>query len=589
MDFQQISLIIILLTALIFFASDILRYDLVAALTLILATLLGVVPFTKAFTGFSHAAVITVGAIFVISRAVENTGILTELAANLTLRRKIIWKQIAILCAVVALLSGFINNVGAVALMIPITLKISRTRNIPRGLLLMPLAFSSLLGGLMTLIGTPPNIIISNYRAAHAAGPFGFFAFTPVGLGLTLIGIAFIAFLGWRLIPLKKKKKKKISHERFTVELKVKKNSPLAKSKLAYLINQYQERIQLIALIREDEAIHENLEYYKVKPDDLLILETDKWTLSLIIDEYKLALEPRQQKSSPGDHYLTELTLLPNSSLCNYNIVELDLQKKYGFEVVAISRGEKTITARLKETTLEPGDVLLIKSANQITYELATQIHSIIIEETRFRPFSLKQSLKVFTVFSIALLSIILGWVKTDVAFFSAAAILILLGCLRLDTAYRSINWPIIILIATLIPIGEAIESTGTAKLFAQAMYYYGQNLPISINLFVLMMITMLLSNLINNAAVALIFAPIAIQIAGDWNASADPFLMAVAVGASSTFLTPIGHQSNAMVLSPGNYRFADYWLMGLPLTCLLGIMGTIFIMLFWPFFPGMY
>lgn len=586
MDFQQIGLIAILIAALFLFASGLLRYDLVAALTLMVTVLLGIIPFSKAFSGFSHAAVITVGAIFVISRAVENTGVLTELASSLALRKKVIWKQIAILCTAVSLLSAFINNVGAVALMIPITLKIARTKNIPRGLMLMPLAFSSLLGGLMTLIGTPPNIIISNYRATYETEPFGFFSFTPVGLGLTILGIIFISSLGWQLIPLTKTKKKDINRERFTVELRVSRNSPLTKLKLAHLINQYQERIQLIALIRKDEAIHENLEHYSVKPDDLLILETDKWTLGIISDEYKLALEPRQQKKRPTDHYLTEITLLPNSFLCRNSIRELDLKEKYGFDVVAISRGEKTITKRLKEIVLEPGDVLLIKSSNEITHEQATQIESIIIDETRVRPFSIKKTLKVFIVFGSALLSIISGMVAADVAFFSAAVIMLLLGCLRIDTAYRSINWPIIILIAALIPVGEAIESTGTAGLIAQSIYYYGQNLPIYINLFALIMITMLLSNLINNAAVALIFAPIATQIAGDWNALADPFLMGVAVGASCAFLTPIGHQSNAMVLSPGDYRFSDYWLMGLPLSLIVGIMGTTFIMLVWPFFP---
>lgn len=585
MEFQQIALATVLLAALLLFASDLIRYDLVAALALVAAVLLGIVPFERAFSGFSHAAVITVGAIFVISRAVENTGILTGLASTLALHRKIIWKQLAILCVVTALLSGFINNVGAVALMIPITLKIARTRNIPRGLMLMPLAFSSLLGGMMTLIGTPPNIIISGYRAAAGAGPFGFFDFAPVGLGLTILGVLFIAGAGWRLIPPSQPRKEKVSHERFTVELRVPGNSPLAKQKLAQLINQYRERIQVIALIREEETIHENMEHYSVKPGDLLVLETDKWTLGTVSEEYRLVTEPRRQKRHPADHYLTEITLLPNSPLCRNSVGELELPKNYGLEVVAISRGEKTITDRLKEVVLAPGDVLLVKSANEITHEQAAQLESLIIEETHIRPFSIKKTLKVFIVFGISLLSVVLGLAPPDVAFFSAAVIMLLLGCLRLDTAYRSINWPIIVLIATLIPVGEAIETTGTAGLIAQSIYDYGQNLPISINLFLLIMVTMLLSNVINNAAVALIFAPIALQVAGDWGASADPFLMGVAVGASCTFLTPIGHQSNAMVLSPGNYRFADYWSMGLPLTFLVGIAGTALITVVWPFF----
>lgn len=587
MDYQQIALLILLFIALILFASGWIRYDLVSALTLTLAVFLGLVPFNKAFSGFSHAAVITVAAVFVISRAVENTGILEELASHLKLRKKIIWKQIAIIGATVIVLSAFINNVGAVALMIPVTLKIARIKNIPRGLMLMPLAFSSLLGGLLTLIGTPPNIIISDYRSNFANAPFSFFDFTPVGLGVAFVGVLFISFLGWRLIPLIKRKKEEAPHEEFTVELRMMTASSLINKRLSKMMREYKEKFQFLALVRDGEVIHENLERYKIEKKDSFILETDKWTLRELMDQYKLYIEPKQEKTYLSDYYLTEIALLPQSDLCRHTIAELKLQEKYGFEIIAVSRRGTSITERLGDITLEAGDSLLIKSKRKITPDQVIEIDCVLIEETRIRPFSLKKTIKVISIFVGALICVVTGLLKVDVAFFAAAVIMLLTKCLSLDNAYKSINMPIIILIGTLIPVGEAIDNTGTAKMIAEAIYTYGQTLPTWANIFILMMVCMLLSNLINNAAVALLFAPIALQMSVDWGASVDPFLMAVAVGSSCTFLTPIGHQSNALVLGPGNYRFSDYWLMGLPLTLLIGVIGTILIMYVWPLNPN--
>lgn len=587
MDYQQISLITLLAISLILFASGWIRYDLVAALTLIFGVFLGIVPFKKAFLGFSHAAVITVAAVFVISRAVENTGILEELASHLKLRKKVIWKQIGIINITVIVLSAFINNVGAVALMIPVTLKIARIKNIPRSLMLMPLAFSSLLGGLLTLIGTPPNIIISDYRSNFANAPFSFFDFTPVGLGVAISGLLFISFLGWRLIPMGKRKKEKAPHEEFTVELRMMRSSPLIDKRLSKMMRQYAGKFQFLALVREGKVIHENLEQYKIEKNDSFILETDKWSLREMINQYKLYIEPKQEKTYLSDYYLTEIALLPQSAFCRHSIGELKLQEKYGFEIIAVSRRGASITERLSDIVLEPGDSLLIKSKRKISPDQVMEIDCVRIEETRIRPFSLKKTIKVISIFTAALICVVTNLLTVDVAFFSAAVIMLLTKCLSLDSAYKSINMPILILVGTLIPIGEAIDNTGTAKLIAQTIYSYGQALPSWANLFTLIMVCMLLSNLINNAAVALIFAPIALQMAADWGASSDPFLMAVAVGSSCTFLTPIGHQSNALVLGPGNYRFSDYWLMGLPLTLLVGVVATFLIIFVWPLYPN--
>lgn len=584
MSYDQILFIMLIITALAFFVSGIIRYDLVAAITLLLAVVLGLVPIKESFIGFSHTAVITVGTLFIISRAVENTGVLGEIAYYLRLRRKNIPKQILVLSSAVVSLSAFINNVAAVALMIPVTLKIARIRNIPRRALLMPLSFSSLLGGLITLIGTTPNIIVSDFRKDKLGSSFHFLDFAPVGIGVAIVGLVFIAWIGWRLISLTTDKDNKPLLEKFTFEFRVKSDSPLVNSKMTHLIKEYQDRAELLVVFRDGEVIRKNLKYLTVKTDDLLIVETDKWTSGELTSQYRLVREPQYQKMESMDYFLTEIVLLPQSFLETKPIKDLNLIEAYGIEIIAISRRNATFTESLREITPQTGDVLLVKSDSQLTQERLHALNCIAAGENRIRPFSKKATIKVFGIFFLAIAAVISGFVRTDVAFFTASIAMILTGCLSLDGAYQSINLPILVLIATLIPVGQAMETTGTAKLIAQGFYYYGHALPITMNLFILIAICMLFANFINTAAVALIFSPIALMIASDWSASPDPFLMAVAIGSSCTFITPVGHQANTLVLGPGNYQFSDYWRIGLPLTFILAVTATLLIRLFWPF-----
>ncbi|WP_160264746.1 SLC13 family permease [Legionella norrlandica] len=584
MNYEQILFLVLIITALIFFISGIIRYDLVAAITLLLAVAFGLVPIKETFIGFSHSAVITVGTLFIISRAVENTGILGEIAYYLQLRRKNIPKQILVLSSAMISLSAFINNVAAVALMIPIALKISRIRNIPRRALFMPLSFSSLLGGLITLIGTSPNIIVSDFRKNKLGSAFHFLDFAPVGIGVAIVGLAFIAWVGWRLIPLITDKDNKPFLEKFTFEFRVKADSPLLNRKMVHLIKEFQDRAELLVVLRGGEVIRENLKYLTVKIDDILIVETDKWTSGELTSQYKLVREPQYQKMESMDYFLTEIILLPQSFLETKPIKDLNLIETYGIEIIAISRRNATFTKSLREITPQTGDVLLVKSDNKLTQEGLYALNCIAAGESRIRLFSKKATIKVFSIFFLAIAAVISGLVRTDIAFFAASIAMILTRCLSLEGAYQSINLPILVLIATLIPVGQAMETTGTATLIAQGFYYYGHALPITMNLFILIVICMLFANFINTAAVALIFSPIALMIASGWSVSPDPFLMAVAVGSSCAFITPVGHQANTLVLGPGNYQFSDYWRIGLPLTVILAVTATLLIRLFWSF-----
>lgn len=584
MSYENVLFFILLLIAIITFISGKLRYDLVGILLLLVSTFLGLVPYKMMFSGFSHSAVITIASIFVISSAVENTGIMDLLADNLKLRKKNIWKQIAVICLVVMVLSAFINNVGAVALMMPVTLKIAQSKNISRRLILMPLSFSSLLGGLTTLIGTPPNIIVSDYRNFAGLGSFSFFAFTPVGLITALAGISFIVFLGWRLIPTNKLKRvKKTRYELFTIELIAKEGSSLIGKKIARMLNEYADKLQLVALVRDDKFIKENLEYYTIKTNDSFIIATDKWTARDLANQFRLSIVTAHKKPFKIEHYLTEIVVIPQSEFQNKTVADVNLEHADQIEIIAISRRGVTLVEKIQNVTLQIGDVLLIKSDQQFTQAKADLYNCLVIETTYLNSFSLINTIKVFTLFSLAIIAVISNLLRVDLAFFSAAIMMLLTGCINLTSAYRSINGPILILVGSLIPIGQAMLNTGTAKFIANGFFLYGHNFPIWISIFTLIVICMLMANVIHTAAVALLFAPIALQIAVNWSASPNPFLMAVAIGASSTFISPIGHQCNLLILGPGNYRFTDFWRMGLPLSVIISIVATIFIMIVWP------
>ncbi len=586
MDIEQASLLLILATALLFFIIGRPRYDLVSFIALILACFTGVVPLERAFTGFAHPAVITVIAILIISAAVEETGILENLAYQLKLSRKVIWKQVGILCLLVCLISSIINNVGAVAMLIPVSLKVARIQNIPRSLLLMPLAFSSLLGGLITLIGTPPNLIISQYRYFYRLQSFQFFDFTPVGLVVALAGVLFISFFGWKLIPIRRKKEE-TPHENFTVELKIPANSPLILQKGATISHYQGDRVELDAIIREEEFHTENLEYFTFKKDDILILETDKWTLRDLINEYGLNVISKKVIEAETSYSLSEITLLPNNEMVNRKVSEINDDDAFPFIILAVSRSGVKLAQDVREISLLPGDVLLIKSTEKMTRDKARRFNALLIEETWVPGVDKRQVAKVFFLFGCAILSVIAGVLKADIAFMSAVILMILTNCISLEKAYASIQWPIVVLLGTLIPVGEAMETTGLAKSVSVGIYQLTVFFPLWVSLFFLILSSMLLSNIMNNAAVAVVFAPIAATFASFWQASIDPFLMGVAVGSSCTFLTPIGHQSNALIYGPGRYRFTDFWMLGAPLSAIVSIVATAMITFVWPFFPS--
>ena len=593
------------------------RYDLVALAALLGSVMLGLVPAEDAFTGFGHPAVITVAAVLVLSRGFERSGVVDIIAHQVLKVGENLLLQLLVLVGTVVLLSGIMNNVGALALLLPVAMRLAREHNTSPSLLLMPLAFGSLLGGLTTLIGTPPNIIISSYRRDVTGDAFSMFSFSPVGIAVALAGLAFIVLVGWRLTP--KRSGQASTDEMFDtanylVELKVGEESKAKGLTLQQLRDELDETIPVLAVVRDDNRragynFHGALEegdilLLEAGPDELQLLE-DKVGLSAIaeLEEEAPDVEPTadgeaggeanidKNKAAAQDHQpvdteglqLIEAVIRNDSMMINRSVRQLRLNHQFGLHLVAVARDGGRLKQRLRDIRFKNGDVLLLQgSENEISDSLA----SLGCLPLASRELHLGQPRKLVmsvAIFALAIIAMLFDLLPAAVAMSSAALISLLIGVLPLREGYQAIDGPVIVLLAAMIPVGEALETSGGADLIADALLRFGSDWPVVITMVGLFLLSMLLSNVVNNAAAALLMAPIAVSLANGFDVSLDPFLMVVAVSASCAFLTPIGHQSNTLVLGPGGYRFGDYWKLGLPLSLVVLAVAIPLILLVWP------
>lgn len=572
-----------------------LRYDVVALLALLATGLTGLVPPEAMFSGLSHPAVITVAAVLILSRALLNAGVIDALARRLTRVGDRPVTQVITLTSVVALSSGFINNVGALALFMPVAVWMARHADRSPSFLLMPLAFGSLLGGTLTLIGTPPNIIIAAYRADTGAAGFGMFDFLPVGLAITLAGLAFIALIGWRLTPRRDQPDddgELFEIENYLTELRVPESSAYVGRTVHELIESVADEtdVMVTALLREDERRRLPSTYEVLKPGDILLIEADSDGLQALIDVTGLELaasEPREsdeeQEEASGDLTLTEAIVTPNSRLVGSSAGALDLRERYGVNVLAVARQGKRLKQRIGHIRFLPGDILLLQGSEEKLPGAMNRLGCLPLASRGLniaRPRRVALGAAIF-VAGLALVAFDLLPVAT--ALVATAVAMVIAGLLPAGDAYRAIDMPVIVLLAAMLPVGQALETTGGSALIAEGLLGMADQLPAFLVLALLMAAVMLLSNIVNNAAAAVLAAPIGLQIAQGLNASPDPFLMAVAIAASCAFLTPIGHQSNTLVMAPGGYQFGDYWRMGLPLSLLVITVAVPMILWVWP------
>jgi len=578
-----------LLLTLALFISGRWRYDLVAMFALMIVTLTGLIPFGRAFTGFSNPAVITVAAVLVISRSLQNSGMVDLIGEQLARLKGGVVIQLAALTVIVAFLSAFMNNVGALALLLPVTIQLARQKEIPPSVLLMPLAFASLLGGMTTLIGTPPNIIVASFREQAGAEPFRMFDFSLVGIGVAFIGLLFIVLIGWRLIP--KRRSQALNEEMFEIEkyiteVRVTEDSNLNGKRLSEIRNFVKNELMVVGLVRERERRMAPSAQTKFHTDDILIISADTENLEHFVNKTRLEMvgseEIVREDLESDEVILMEAVIAPNSLMAGNTACSMNLRSQYGVNLIAIARQGRKLRTRLDRIRFRVGDVLLLQSHVETIREVLSTLGCLPLAGRDLRIGHTRPNIFALVIFITALLSAALGWIPVQIAFVAAVVLSIIARLVSLREAYNSIDWSIIILLGAMIPVGEALETTGGAQLIAESLVNISGQMGSTFTLVIMLVATMFLSDLVNNAAAVVLMAPIGIGIARGLGVSIDPFLMAVAIGASCAFLTPIGHQSNTLVLGPGGYKFGDYWRMGLLLEIIIVLVATPLILYFW-------
>jgi len=589
---DQITAFAILIGVLFFFVWGKFRYDLVAFAALVAGVITGIIPSAEAFAGFSHPAVITVALVLMLSEGLQRSGaidVIADFGVPETSKPIIL---IPALAALAAALSGLINNVGALALLMPVAIQSASRVGLSPAMVLMPLSFGSILGGMTTLIGTPPNIIVANYRAESAGEPFGMFSYSWIGIPVAVMGVLFVAVLGWRLIP-KERLSKRAGEELFEVqpyvtEVRVTEDSAIIDRFLMELGDDLAESdVDIIGLIRGEDHFPYPPMTEKIKAGDIFVIRADADALDRVVADFAFELVGAAEIPSgsvKSDRVaLLEAVVMPRSRIENLTPTELGLRTRFKLNLLAVSRHGKWIAERLGLHRFKAGEVLLLQGEVSQIYDNLARIGCLPLAKRSLRVGMRRQALVAVALFVGAILAATLKLVPITVAFGIAVAGMILVRIMSPSRAYSSIDISVIVLLAAMIPVGGALESTGAAKIIADSIVAATDSFSPVVALVVVMIVTMTLSDIINNAATAVVMAPIAALIATQFDVNSDPFLMAVAIGASCAFLTPVGHQNNTLILGPGGYKFSDYWRMGLPLEILVVVVSVPLLLFVWP------
>jgi len=590
MTHQQILAFAIVAGMMALFVWGRFRYDLVAALSLLVAVLAGIVPADKAFTGFSDDIVVIVASALLVSAAVAKSGVLEAGLNRVGPYLRTTQIQITVLVGVVTLLSAFVKNIGALAMMIPVAFQIARRTNTSPSCFLMPMAFGSLLGGIVTLVGTSPNIIVSRVRGELLGEPFGMFDFAPVGVGIALAGVVFLAF-GYRLLPKGRKGAASLDEalniKNYITEARVAPDSEVIGQTVADLRRLANDEVKVAAIIRNETRSSSPLPDARIRENDLLMLEGEPDALESAVARagLKLSREHRQPEMDEATDEIgvIEAVVGPNSVLTGASAERLALYERFHVNLIAVSRSGQRFTERLRTINLRAGDVIVLQGNLKRLPETLRELGCLPLAERDIRLGSARRSLLPIAILGGAMVLVAFNVLPVSIAFFGAGVLLILFGSLTLREAYETIDWPILIMLGALIPVSDAIRTTGGTDLIAAWLSSAANMLPPVGALVLIMVAAMAVTPFLNNAATVLVMAPIAASFAGQLGFRPDAFLMAVAIGAACDFLTPIGHQCNTLVMGPGGYRFGDYWRLGLPLSILVVVIGIPLIMLVWP------
>lgn len=594
--FQQITVFIIIGLTLFLFIDGRIRYEFVSISGLLVLTATGVIKPEETFSGFSHPAVITVASVLVISAALIKSGIIERIVVLLNGKTDNVYLKASGLMVVTAFLSAFMNNVGALALILPVALRIAKDSKMSPSKFLMPVAFASLLGGMVTEIGTPPNLIVSNYRYQVSGVPFNFFDFTPVGITIVLLGIGFTIFFGIKLIPERKSQNEDglFNIGEYLSEVVVTETSKLNGKRIRDIFELFKVEVEILSIIREKYKIIIPKPNERLFSKDVLIIKTDSLELKELINRTGLSLKGAKLdflESVPylkSDEFtLVEVVLREDSLLIGRTAFEIKLRNRYNVNLVAVSRQGQLSTGRLKTFKFKPGDILLLQAPVSILLDIYNKLSCLPLAERSVGINIENKRMKQFMPMGLFISGIVLttiGIFPVQIAFSTVAILLVISKILTPREFYEAIEWPTILLLGTLLPLGKALQTSGAADTIAVMLTKLSTFLSPHWMIVTIMVITMVITNLISSTATAILMGPIALSLANSMGVSPDPFLMGVCFASSSAFLTPIGHQSNMLVMGPGGYKFTDYWKLGLPLCLIILTLGAPLISMIWHF-----
>lgn len=565
------------------------RYDLVAFVALLIALLTGIVPKEQAFSGFGHPATVIIALVLIVSRGLSNSGAIELVARYMVDASRKLGTHITIMSGLAAGLSALMNNVAALALLMPVDMQAAKKAGRSPSLSLMPLSFASILGGMITLIGTPPNIVIAEFRNDALGAPYKMFDFAPVGIACAAVGVAYVALIGWRLLPGERKAadagQDLFKLADYIAEVRVPEGSSAVGKRVKDLDEAASRSdIDVIGLVRRGRRMPGLARNIEIKAGDVLVVEASPDSLEEALGNLDLEYVGRGEgQLGDDDLILNEVVVQESSRVAGRSAMSVRLLYRYRVALVGVSRRGERFAANVRKLILQPGDVLLLLGADDRLSDITTRLGLLPLADRGQRVIQRDKVWLAVGIFATAIIVSSLGFVYLPIALGCATALYLLLNIVPIRDVYTSIEWPVIVLLGSMIPIGGALQSTGGTELIAGGIVSLSAGYSPIVVLTLLIVVTMTLSDVMNNTATAVIAAPIAVEIASRLDVNPDPFLMGVAVAASCAFLTPIGHKNNTLIMGPGGYRFGDYWRMGLPLEILIIIVSVPAIVTFWP------
>ena len=567
------------------------RYDLVAFVALIAAIIMGLVPTEEAFSGFGHPATIIIALVLIVSKGLSNSGAIELIAKQVSRYAVSLQAHIAAMSGIAAALSAVMNNVAALAMLMPVDIQAAIKAKRSPSLTLMPLSFASILGGMITLIGTPPNIIIAEFRQSSMGESFSMFDFAPVGLACAVVGVLFVALIGWRLLP-----ESRVSHDSteelldvsgYIAELHVPDKSAAIGKRVKELDEMADENdVAIVGLVRRGKRQPGQARNVEIRKGDILVVDAAPDAMDKFVGALKLDYSSKGKDTSPlsdEDMSLSEVVVPDGARIEGRTAMSLRLQYRHGVTLLGVSRQGKQFRERVRHLQIKEGDVLLLYGSSDMLAEISYWLGTLPLAGRSLDLIQRHKAWLAVGLFAAAIAAASFGLLYLPVALAAVVASYVMFKIVPARHVYDSIEWPVIVLLGCMIPIGGALETTGSTALIAETITTLSAGYSPVVVLALLMVVTMTLSDVMNNTATAVIAAPIAVDIANRLGVSADPFLMTVAVAASCAFLTPIGHKNNTLIMGPGGYRFGDYWRMGLPLELLVIAVSIPMILWVWP------